>query len=234
MQNWEDKEVERLSLVLLPCREPVKAEAYQAYNSAYQLWERVWSETLKELDGVKKLFSNEFTRHDFATVIFRGDVAISLMCYSAVNLQLDARKNDSWFESWPQDVLIDQSKHDGEGLIAAWFCSAPEFRKSQSNYPINTGKLVMEAFGKVVLDGGFNAGYGTSRNNRGVNKLLYEIGAEKYGESVAHGCVVDLVIVSPDNVRNRQLSYSNIFKKLWEERTDYRGRGYEQKLSKTA
>ncbi|MBC7537892.1 MAG: hypothetical protein H7281_03675 [Bacteriovorax sp.] len=234
MKNLENSEIEKLSLRVIPCRETIPPEAYHAYNSAYHLWERVWSETLKELDGVKKLFSNEFTRHDFATVLYRDDIAIALMCYSAVNLNLDVRKNDSWFESWPQEFLAEQSIREGEGLIAAWFCTAPEYRKSQLNYPINSAKLIMEAFGKIVLEDGYNVGYGTSRNNRSVNKLLYEIGGEKRGESLAHGCEVDLILVEPDKVREAQLSYSNLFKKLWEEKIDYRKRGYEQELSKTA
>ena len=234
MYKTEDVEIEKLKMVIIPCREPVPVEAYQYYNSAYQLWHRVWSETLKELDGVEKLFSNEFTRHDFAIVIFRDDEAISLMCFSSINLKLEVRKNDSWFAAWPEGILLNQEIKDGLGLIAAWFCTAPEYRRSNFQYPVNTAKLVMEAFGKIVLDENYNAGYGTSRNNRGVNKLLYDVGAIKLGESIAHGCSVDLVILEPGNVQLTQLSYSNIFKKLWQNKTDFRVRGYEQKLSKAA
>lgn len=234
LQNLKDKEIEKLKLVLLPCREPIPEEARAAYNSAYRLWHSVWSETLKELDGVEKLFSNEFTRHDFFAAIFKGEDAISLTCYSGIDLKLDARKNDAWFESWPQDFLQKETEREAEILIGAWYCVAPEYRKSRLDFPFNVAKVMMETFGKVILDEGYSVGYGTSRNNRGVNKLLYDIGAIKYGESFAHGCTVDLVLVEPENVRKVQLSYSNIFKKLWENRIDYRKEKYEQKLPKAA
>lgn len=227
-------DVKGLKLVIIPCREPVPVEALKFYNSAYQLWHRVWSETLKELDGVEKLFSNEFTRHDFAVVLFSNDTAISLACYSSVNLKLDSRLNDAWFESWPQEILIKQKERDGEGVLAAWFCAAPEYRKTYINSSINIAKLMVEAFGRVVLDGAYSVGYGVSRNNRGVNKMLYEIGGTKLGESVAHGCAVDLILIEPENVHLNQLSYSNIFKKLWENKIDFRVRDYEQKLSRAA
>ena len=45
---------------------------------------------------------------------------------------------------------------------------------------------------------------------------------------------VDLILVEPEIVREKQLSYSNILKRLWDNKIDYRMEGYEQQLSKTA
>jgi len=92
----------------------------------------------------------------------------------------------------------------------------------------------MECFGQLVLEEDVSVGFGTSRNNRGVNKLVYSIGGEKVGSSLAHGCEVDLVLIKTDIVHEIQLSYSNIFKKLWKEKIDFHKRMYEKNLSQQA
>ena len=234
MNDLTESELAKLQLVILPCHGPIKTNGHSTYNSAYRLWDHVWSETLNDLDGVKKLFSNDFTRHDYATVLLRDGVAISLICCSEANLKLEARKNDSWFECWPSNTLLEISKREGIGLIGAWFCVAPEYRKTRADFPVNIGQVVMESFGKLVLEGKYNVGFGVSRNNRSVNKVVYGIGGVKVGEASAHGCDVDLILVEPEIVREKQLSYSNILKRLWDNKIDYRMEGYEQQLSKTA
>jgi hypothetical protein len=226
--------LEELQLVIMPCREPLDPQIHDSYNSAYQLWHKVWSETLNELDGVNKLFSNEFTRNDFVMAILSNKKAISLACYTAVDLKLDTRKNDSWFECWPKELLDDPARRPGLGVFASWFTVASEFRKRQSHSEINIAQIMVEGFGKIVLEDGYNVGFGTSRNNRGVNKMLYNIGATKHGEAISHGCDVDLILIEPSHVNRNQTHYSKEFKHLWERRIDYRRIENEYKLSKSA
>lgn len=230
-----NKEIEDLRLVIIPCREEIPVECYKEYESAYKLWEKIWSKTLHELDGVKKLHSNEFTRHDFASVIFKGDEAISLMCYSRVNMKLPARHNDSWFASWDKDFLKNESHREGEGLIAAWFCTDPFYRQGTSKQNINVTEIIAQTFGKLIIEGNYNMGYGVTRDNRNVADYAISMGGRPVASTKAHGCDVTLVIFDPQTLKEKQLSYSHNLKFFWSRRIDYRRRKEnEQSIRKTA
>lgn len=212
-----------LQLVVLPCREPVLPVFNEHYNACYQLWEDIWSKTLEDLDGVEKLHSNEFTRHDYLSAIFKGKQAISLMCYSEVDIKLKARHNDSWFSCWPSEILNEQKNREGLGLIASWFCTHPEFRKGAAQaLDLNVSQVIIEVFGKLVVEGSYNVGYGITRNNRGVDKYSDNAGGVNIATSKAHGCDVNLVLFEPSLIKEKQLSYSDELKLLWKNRIDFR------------
>jgi hypothetical protein len=224
-----------LSLCILPCSEPKNPNLKEKYDAAYKLWKSIWAPTLKELDGVEKLHSNEFTRHDFMTVIFDGDRPISLMCYSEIDLNYLPRRDDSWFENWPQSLLSKHSNKVGEkGILAAWFCTDPEYRKSGERIPFNISQVIIETYCRVILDGGFDIGYGVTRNNRGVGKYGDLVGAITVSEAVAHGCDVNLVILKPDVLKEKVNNYSEGSKSLWDQRIDYREGFYDKRLLKAA
>ena len=223
-----------LELVILPCREPVPTNCYEKYNSAYSLWHKVWSQTLKELDGVEHLYSNEFTRHDFMSVIFQNAKAVSLMCYSIVDLNLISRREDSWFSCWDPNYL-EQQKSNSPSLFAAWFCTDMEFRKSNKAHRINVSELIIQTFAMLVLEENYKAGYGVTRNNRSVDKYSQNAGSVTVGQSSAHGCDVNLVLFEPEKIKEAQQYYSAEFMAIWNKRKDFRkGENNERELRKTA
>ena len=162
--------LENYHLAIVPLREPLSRQIRVIHNKAYKLWFEIWSGTLKELDNIDRLFSNEFSRFDFAYLILKGDEVISLMSCTEVDLSLDSRRNDSWFESWPQEILSSEKCWGKKGLVAAWFCTDSRFRKSQDKIDFNISKVMAELFGEVLLDGQFDLGFGVTRNNRNVGK----------------------------------------------------------------
>jgi hypothetical protein len=210
-------------LVLLPCREPIPFPLQKLYKEAYGLWKLVWSDTLKELDNVNKLYSNEFTRYDFAAVIFKGDKAISLMCYTAVDMTLGIRQEDSWFSCWPENILEQEKQRGGQGLVAAFFCTHPDYRKN-NNTDLNFSQITIEIIGKLLLDGKYSAAYGVTRNNRGVGKYSANAGSITLAKSMAHGCEVDLVVFEPHMIKDTVHFYSSGLKNLWNNRLDYRNK----------
>lgn len=219
-----------LKLVIIPCREPVPSECHTIYNDSYELWNLVWSETLKELDGIEKLPSNEFTRFDFASVILDKGKPISLMCYTSVDMGLKPRRFDSWFDSWPSEILERQKERDGLGLIAAWFCTHPDYRKSsQVSLNFNVTQVLAEVFGKIIISDSYNVGYGMTRNNRSVGQYSVNIGGEVIANANAHNCDVSLVLFEPEKIFSKQFSYSAELKYLWKNRVDFRCLGTERK-----
>jgi hypothetical protein len=215
------------------------SEYFHQYEKAYELWHQVWAPTLLELDGVQKLHSNEFTRHDYTAVIFDHDLPVSLICYSEVNLNSRARREDSWFNSWPVETLERfKTKTETPSLMGAWLCTHPEYRKSLGPDKTNFGQVSMEIFGKLVLDRNYEQGFGVTRNNRSVDKYAQHTGCEVVGKTMDHGCEVNLVVFRPSIVNENQKNYSQVLNYLWDNRTDYRnnsrGEKNERKLYQAA
>lgn len=211
-----------LKLIILPCREPIHSEILSIYNKSYLLWKNVWEKTLKKLDNLDRLFSNEFTRHDFATVITLDDRPLSLMCYSEVDLSLTSRLDDSWFQSWPKPQLEKMAKLKGLGLFATWFCTDPDYRKSSdNNINPHLSQAIIEIFGKVVLEGNYNRGYGITRNNRGVDKYSKAAGSITIATGIDHNCEVNFVEFIPAKIKLKQQDYLELTKELWNNREDH-------------
>lgn len=229
MENLIKNELELLSLEILPCREPIPSHLRSKYIEAYNLWHRVWSSTLNKLDGLKHLHSNEFTRHDFCSVIFRGETAVGLFSYSEIDPSMQTRLNDSWFAAWPKEILFEIGKHYKRGLMPAWLAVAPEYRRSKNNYPINLGQIVMETYAQLILEYKYEIGFGTTRNDRGVNKLISGTGGTKVGSAVDHGVDVDLICMHPEVVEDHSTNFSLEHKYLWKNRKDHWRGNYEKK-----
>ncbi len=228
----------RMGLYVIPCRESITPEIKDIYNESYNLWNVVWKDTLKNLDGRDWLFSDDFTRHDFATVITLNNKPISLMCYSEVDLSLSSRRNDSWFRPWPESYLNDRANDDGLGVIAAWFCTDPKFRKkSDHNLSKNISQALIEIYGKIILEGNYNRGYGITRNNRSVDKYSQAAGSTTVAKTIDHNCEVNLVEFIPSTVREKQKGYLALTNTLWRSRSDYyfnKKDKYESKNRKSA
>ena len=205
-----------IRLSIFPCNEEGSLINKADYLEAYNLWYLVWSGTLNKLDGVSELKSNEFTRHDFCSVIYEESRAIALFCYSAIDLSLPTRVNDSWFSAWPKDILFYLGKNYRKSLMPAWLAVHPDYRRSSSSYPVNLAQVTMEIYASLILYYGFQAGFGTTRNDRGVNKLIYETGGIKLDEGKDHGVGVDFVLMEPENIANKMHLFSEEFKYLWE------------------
>ena len=228
IENEIFNELNRLSLEILPCKEPIPLNLKNEYEEAYLLWHKVWSNTLFKLDGIENLHSNEFTRHDFCSVIYRDERAIGLFCYSQINPSLITRHSDSWFAAWPKEILFEIGKFHSNGIMPAWLAVDPEFRRSKTAYPINIGQILMETYAQIILEYGYEIGFGTTRNDRGVNKLILDTGGQKLGSSIDHGVSVDLICMHPERVQDKQSQFSEEFKYLWNNKKDHWRGIYEQ------
>ena len=233
--------IENYQLILLPCHPPITDNLREAYESTYTLWKNVWSKTLKELDGLETLHSDEFTRYDFAAVIFKNNKAVSMFCCNEIDLKLSASLEDSWFSCWPKEVLLAEQERPGLGVIAAWFCTDPKHRKSKNQSTFNLTQVCAEIFSRIVLDNNYNLGYGVTRNNRSVGKYAQNLGSTTIKKAHAHGCEVDLIFLEPSLIAKTTNSYSSESHRLWENRIDYtetnilkQGRGNVRRLQQAA
>ena len=102
------------------------------YQKIYNHWHSVWSQTFKEVSGNATLFSDNFTRQDEIIAVMKNDKCISAVCHRLFDFRTTAARNDSYFESWPEDAFHRLGKNGPTIVIAGQLSVDPEYRKTQS------------------------------------------------------------------------------------------------------
>src|SRR4051812_42209218 len=73
------------------------------YDLAYQHWHDIWEGHFKERDGIKKLYSDNFTRQDEICAFFWKDICLGATCNRGVDFNRAIFRDDSYFEVWDQE-----------------------------------------------------------------------------------------------------------------------------------
>lgn len=205
-------------LVLLPAKEP-SFEGQNLYRAAFDLWHGVWSKTLKELDGQEKTFSDGFTRQDFFAGLFQEDTCVALVMFKKIDLRFEIHWRDSWFASWDKSTLKEISEESPVCMVPSWLTVHPLFRKNSGRSDARLSTVITEVMAQMCIEMKADVGFGTSRNNRGVNKLVYHAGAIPLEKGrIAHGVEVDLVAFFPEKIEQAKQNFSSLFFDVWEGR----------------
>ncbi|MET0390119.1 MAG: hypothetical protein ABW321_29375 [Polyangiales bacterium] len=148
------------------------------------MWTEVWHQTLLELDNVQRVSSDEFTRQDEIGAIFHGYECIALSVFRWVDLDNPMYGDDSYFAVWPQ-AARDKACRDGARIcIGSNITIAPAWRKAEGcSLKDVLAALIIERF---VHAGQGDAMVGTMRKDRGMDKLMDRVGAERLGFTVTH------------------------------------------------
>jgi len=158
-------------------------------DQAYGLWYRVWSTEFEKLYAGTVLRSDDFTRQDFVGALFDDtDRCAGLSLFRTVNLTQPQARQDSYFSAW-NAADLDALCGDGSWvLVSSYFTVAPEYRKTDVKHELM--RYIKRVFENLTSA---DAMCGTVRNDRGVNKLVYEHGfvPVKRGATM-HGVSVDL------------------------------------------
>lgn len=153
-------------------------------GEAYRLWTDVWHETLRELDGVEHVRSDEFTRQDEVGAVFHGYECVALSVFRWIDLGQPMHGDDSYFAVWPQPAR-DKACRDGSHVcVGSNITIAPAWRSSVGcSLKRVLAALIIERF---VRAGRGDVMVGTMRKDRGMDKLMDMVGAERLGYSVQH------------------------------------------------
>jgi hypothetical protein len=221
-----------LQLALIPGRVAL-AEQGAYYWGAFELWKEVWESTLKDLDGLPWLPSDQFTRQDLVAGLFLNGRCIGLSCFRKANLASPVDRMDSWFRPWPEAVMLELSRKYSQTAANSFFTIHPEFRKSKNMDPnhhpggldVDVSILMAEIVVTIAYHSGADATYGVTRNNRSVNKLAYHGGAVPVVKDLTHhGVSVDLIALVPMYLEKAMGDFLPLTDLLWKNRiilTDY-------------
>ena len=160
-------------------------------GEAYRCWSTVWAETLLELDNVKKVASDDFTRQDEIGAIFHEWECIGMTSYRWVDLSSAIDRSDSYFSVWPADALDSAAAYGSKVCLCSNLTVAAPWRRA-GGYSVKEMLLALAVERFKQTDG--DALLGTPRNDKGMNELGYRLGFRPLHHGVAHhGVEIDLV-----------------------------------------
>ncbi|MDJ0450532.1 hypothetical protein [Methylocystis sp. JR02] len=202
-----------LRVVSLPGANPSSAQLSD-YKSAYAMWKMVWSETFRELDGLDKMFSDDFARQDEILCVFRGPVCLALGLMRWRDIELPSVREDSYFQMWPAEA-IDGLRANGKDIIICCNLTIhPMARSNALGLPMKD--VMMGLLIQRFLESGADAMTGAMRADRGMHKTTYRLGATPLATGlVHHNSPVDLVAFFPQNMTGGEAEVARAVRYLW-------------------
>ena len=160
-------------------------------GEAYRCWRDVWKTTLRELDNLPDVPSDEFTRQDEIGALFHDYECIGLTGFRWVDTSQPMFLDDSYFKIWPTSASDAARAFGPIACILSNLTVSPAWRRAR-------GPRVMELLGCLSVDRFVQSDgdvlVGTPRVDRGVNRLCYRLGFRSLmSDVVHHGVNIDLV-----------------------------------------
>lgn len=181
----EEVQQERLSFHVLRPRTCGPADV-ALIGEAYRLWNDVWSATLLELDGATEVPSDDFTRQDEVCTIFYGYECVALVCFRYIDFANPMYHHDSYFRAWPAAARSAACREGTRLCVGSHITIAPHWRRSFLRSVL--GALTMDR--RAISDS--DAIVGTMRDDRGMSKLIANLGGTELGRAVLHNVPVTL------------------------------------------
>lgn len=192
---------ENLRLVVLSGSNP-PTELVPYYERAFQHWERVWKATFMELDGNKRLFSDNITRQSEVLAVFDGLTCVGMVCHRLTDFRTRAARNDSYFEAWSDEALDRLTVHGHRVLVPNQFSIDSDRRGRSNGISLKDVLFTLSLYHMRDLD--VDAITGTMRVDKNMNNFLYESGAVPIQKDVMfHNVPVDLLAFYPQITRIR-------------------------------
>ena len=167
-------------------------------GEAYRCWSEVWSETLRELDGLTDVPSDEFTRQDEVGAIFHGYECIALSCFRWIDLSIPMYHDDTYFRVWPKDAIAAASQDGSRVCIGSHVTVSQAWRRVRG---CSLRHVVTALTIDRAMASGSDAILGTMRDDRGMASLVHGLGATTLGHARLHNVPVTLIAVYRSRAR---------------------------------
>jgi hypothetical protein len=165
----------------------------------YRCWKAVWMKTFAELMGAERVFSDDFTRQHEYIALFHEGRCIGLSTFRYVDLDSEFTRDDSYFKVWPEQALTSARAWGRSACIVSNLTVAEDYRGRVGG--LSFKELVTLLSMQRLSTSSAHMALVTTRNDRGMNDVMYRFGAHRLAQDVVlHGVSVDLVLFSRQEV----------------------------------
>lgn len=188
-------------------------------ESAYELWRDVWRDTFEQLDGIKQLHSDEFTRQDEIGVLTLGGRCISVTGLRWLDLSLARSREDSYFNPWPAPALAALGKSvvgiTGNAVVHPdWRGALIQPPPGGADAPARLAFVAIALTIQRFFASPAECSVALTRNDRGMDRVAVALGATSLSQIQMHGVTTNVVTFPRNCVRQTQ----PVVAELWERR----------------
>lgn len=210
-----------------------RGEAHSMLATMYLTWREGWGAVLRDLAVTQPVRSNDFTRQDRIAALFIGGACAAVTALRFCDMSQPMWLDDSYFEGWPEDALARLGQR--RICISSNTLIAPEWRgalvlpqpssavERSSEHDPRGAALPFKSvlFGMVVREfvaSSADAMIGVSRNNRAMDRVARDHGAQRIGALQVHGIESDICLFERADIPRPHPS----IEELWSRRANGR------------
>ena len=190
----------------------------EMYNKTYRLWQNVWNQTFNELNEDKRVDGDQFYLLDeFCTIAFQGQ-PIAMIALKWLDLSLQPSSDNSYFRTFPETTNDVLAKLNFKKLMAMGnLVVHPEWRRQSLSSGVSLSEIVIGLALERFKYSTFESVICYTRNNRGINKIIYRYGGTPLWENIIrHNVEVDVAIIPKAEVcQNPTPQVDHLVKRLW-------------------
>lgn len=180
-------------------------EGRQVMRATFEMWQKVWSETLRELDGLERVFSDDFTRPTLVGALFSDTIPIGSISLSRVDLREPMYRADSSLKAWPADVLHRVSeRYRDEPLWVCTYLTVASAHRGRAG-TLSLKELLVALVVEHLRASDCGATLATVRVDRGMDRTCFDLGAKLVEAGrMLHGVEVSLIEFDKGNLQIQQ------------------------------
>lgn len=190
----------------------------EMYNRTYRLWQSVWNKTFDELNEDKRVDGDQFYLLDeFCTIAFQ-DQPIAMIALKWLDLSLQPSLDNSYFRTFPETTTEVLRKLNFKKLMSMGnLVVHPEWRRQSLSSGVSLSEIVIGLALERFKYSSSESVICYTRNNRGINKIIYRYGGLPLWEKlIRHNVEVDVAIIPKKDVcKNPTLQVENLVQNLW-------------------
>lgn len=198
--------------------EPRTAEG-PLFERAYVLWRDAWTATFRELEGITRIDSDEFTRQDEIGVLVRDQSCVSVTGVRWLDLSRPTSIDDSYFRVWPEESL--RRLAAARVGISSNTVVSPEWRGCLLEPPARAAvqpmPLKQATIGMSLRRFASSAAsvfVGVARNDRGMHRVAEGLNGHCIATIPVHGIASDIMLWTQEDVAD----LGPLIGELWDRR----------------
>jgi hypothetical protein len=186
-------------------------------RQAYELWRDGWGATLRDVCGLQRIHSDEFTRQDEIVAMFHAGTCIAVSGLRWLDLSLPMARDDSYFGCWPEPAIVRLERSliciSSNTLIApAWRGTRIELGGAPTHIPLKLAMIGLPL--KRYVESRARFMVGVTRNDRAMDRTSRELGFFRLATIQVHGIDSDVVAAE----RSSLLEPGPAVEELWRRR----------------